>query len=94
VNGWIALAVGATLLVVFVVGQLLGFVDFSSKRRSSGTHGGILGIGDEVFSPRRYEAQLELDRQTRMPAPAPVAGDDDKGIYDGRIRIDLDDRAT
>lgn len=48
-----------------------------------------MGIGDEVFHPTRHEAQLELDRQTMLPAPAPLAGDGDKGVYDGIVHIDL-----
>ncbi len=89
-NGWIALAMAAGIVVLLVVGQKLGLVDLSSKNRSSGTHGGVMGIGDEVFNPRRYEAQLELDRQTMLPAPAPLAGDGDKGIYSGTVRIDIE----
>jgi hypothetical protein len=30
-----------------------------------------------------------MDRQTILPAPAPVAGDGDKGIFDGKVTIDL-----
>lgn len=48
-----------------------------------------MGIGDEVFHPTRHEAQLELDRQTMLPAPAPLAGDGDKGVYDGIVHIHL-----
>ncbi len=56
--------------------------------RGSGSAGaGMLGSVDEVFAPNRYEAMLEQERHTSLPAPAPLAGDDDKGIYDGRIRI-------
>ncbi len=44
-------------------------------------------IADEAFNPIRHEAQLELDRQTILPAPAPLAGDDDKGTYRGIVRI-------
>jgi hypothetical protein len=32
---------------------------------------------------------VELDRQTVLPAPAPVPGDGDKGIYEGQVKIDL-----
>jgi hypothetical protein len=88
-NGWIALAIVGGVAVLVVAGHMLGLIDLSSKNRSSGTHGGVFGVGDEVFNPQRYEAQLELDRQTVLPAPAPVAGDGDKGIYDGRIRIEV-----
>jgi hypothetical protein len=90
-NGWIALGFVVVVALVLVAGHLLGLVDLSSKNRSSGTHGGALGVADEVFNPQRYEAQLELDRQTMLPAPAPVAGDGDRGIYEGRIRIDLNE---
>jgi hypothetical protein len=46
-------------------------------------------IGDEVFNPSRYEAAIELDRQTVLPAPAPLPGDGDKGVYKGNVRIEL-----
>ena len=46
-------------------------------------------IADEVFSPTRYEAQVEMDRQTILPAPAPLPGDNDKGSYRGTIRIKI-----
>mgnify|MGYP006920751435 CR=1 FL=1 len=72
------------------VAQHFGWVDFSNKSKTSGSKGGVLGIGDEVFHPTRHEAQIELDRQTMLPAPAPLPGDGDKGVYDGRVRIDLD----
>jgi hypothetical protein len=90
-NGWIVLGFVVVVALVLIAGQLLGFIDLSSKNRSSGTHGGAFGVGDEVFNPQRYEAQLELDRQTLLPAPAPVAGDGDAGVYEGRIRIDVND---
>jgi hypothetical protein len=89
VNWWI---VGAVVAVVAlgVLASRLGWIDLSNKTK--GTGGGsssIVGIGDEVFAPTRHEAQVELDRQTMLPAPAPVAGDGDKGIFDGKIRIDV-----
>lgn len=87
-NWWI---VGGLVFVVVAVAiaNRLGWVDLSSKNRSSGTHGGAMGIGDEVFHPTRHEAQIELERQTVLPAPAPLAGDGDKGVYGGAVRIDL-----
>lgn len=88
---WWALGVIVVAVILVVVASRLGLVDFSNKSRSSGTVGGAMGIGDEVFNPQRHEAQIELDRQTILPAPAPLAGDGDKGIFDGRIRINLDD---
>jgi len=88
---WWALGVVALVVILVFVASRLGLVDFSNKARSSGTVGGAMGIGDEVFNPQRHEAQIELDRQTILPAPAPLAGDGDKGIFDGTIRIDLGD---
>lgn len=35
----------------------------------------MIGSIDEVFSPSRHEAKLELDQQQRLPQPAPVPGD-------------------
>jgi len=89
---WWVLAIIAVVLVAIVVAARFGLVDFSNKARSSGTVGGAMGIGDEVFNPQRHEAQIELDRQTILPAPAPLAGDGDKGIYNGVVRINLDER--
>lgn len=95
---WIALAIVAALVLLGYLAQRLGWIDLSNKARAGGSSGGISGIGDEVFHPTRHETQLELDRQTLLPAPAPLAGDGDKGIidgarpYHGRIEIDLDER--
>jgi hypothetical protein len=93
VNWWIVGAVVVVVIVLLVVANRLGWIDLSDKsRRRGGSSGGsIVSIGDEVFAPTRHEAQVELDRQTVLPAPAPVAGDGDKGIFhDGPVRIRLD----
>lgn len=77
-------------VVLGVIAQRLGWIDLSDKRRSGrGSGPGFVSIGDEVFNPTRHEAQLELDRQTMLPAPAPVPSDGVAGIYDGRIRISV-----
>ena len=89
VNGWIVLGVVVAIGVLVYIAQHFGWIDLSDKNKSSGTSGSVMGIGDEVFNPTRHEAQVELDRQTVLPAPAPVAGDGDKGIYGGRVEIDL-----
>jgi len=74
------------ITVAAILGQRKGWVDFSwnQKRR-----GGSMTIADEVLNPTRYEAQVEMDRQTILPAPAPLPGDDDKGIYRGTVRINI-----
>lgn len=76
---------------VGVVAQRRGWIDLSDKSaRKPGGSGSYMSIGDEVFHPTRHEAQQELDRQSSLPAPAPVPGDgapDD--IYAGRVRIRL-----
>jgi hypothetical protein len=89
VNPWIVAAVIVAASTLGLIAHRFGWIDLSNKIRSGGTHGGALGVGDEVFNPTRYEAQLELDRQTILPAPAPVAGDGDKGIYSGSVKIEL-----
>ena len=88
---WLIFAgIALVLLVLGFVAQHRGWIDLSNKSRTSGkAGGGVMGIGDEVFSPTRYETQLELDRQTMLPAPAPLAGDGDKDIYKGNVRIDV-----
>ncbi|CAN5365704.1 hypothetical protein BH11ACT5_BH11ACT5_03420 [soil metagenome] len=101
---WIVIVIVVAIGALFWVAQHFGWIDLSNKSRTSGGGGGIAGIGDEVFNPTRYEAQIELDRQTILPAPAPLPGDDDFGVairgaaarddldnknYDGQVRIDL-----
>ena len=89
-DGWLALGIAAVAIVVIVIAQRVGWIDLSNKNQNSGPSGGVMGIGDEVFNPTRHEAQIELDRQTVLPAPAPLPGDGDKGIYRGRVEIDLE----
>lgn len=88
---WIVLIIVVAVGVLFYVAHYFGWIDLSNKSKTSGSKGGALGIGDEVFHPTRHEAQIEMDRQTVLPAPAPVAGDGDKGVYDGKVQINLDD---
>ena len=88
------MVVGCVLFGILV--QRFGLIDIvgKSKSRSAGNGAGLIGIGDEVFAPARHEAAMELDRQTILPAPAPLAGDpirpaQDTGVYRGRVKIDL-----
>jgi len=81
------------LIGLATLAQFKGWIDLGNKSTRGGSGGGGLAtIGDEVFHPTRHETQLELDRQTMLPAPAPVAGDGDKDVYKGNVRIDLSDR--
>ena len=104
VQPWVVILIILGIAALFWVAQHFGWIDLSNKSRTSGGGGGIAGIGDEVFNPTRHEAQVELDRQTILPAPAPLPGDDDFGIadiknssgsgveqknYDGQVTIDL-----
>lgn len=82
----------AVLVVVVIVAVKLGWIDLSNKaHRGSGTMSGAIGGSfDEIFAPTRHEAQQELDRQSFLPAPAPLPGDGDKGAWDGgKITIDV-----
>jgi hypothetical protein len=91
VEPWVVVIIVVAIGVLFYIAQHFGWIDLSNKRKSSGSSG-AMGIGDEVFNPTRHEAQIELDRQTVLPAPAPLPGDGDHGIYDGQVRIDLTKR--
>lgn len=82
------LLIAAAVIGLGWLANRLGWIDLSNKSKTSGS-AGIASIGDEVFHPTRHEAQIELDRQTILPAPVPLPGDDDKGVYGGRVRIDL-----
>jgi hypothetical protein len=90
--GWWILGGVAALIVVLWVANRVGWIDLSDKSRRGGSGGGgLMQIGDEIFAPARHEAQVELDRQSRMPAPAPIPGDGHKGIYlGGTVSITLD----
>lgn len=88
---WIIPIIIAVVVVVTVIAERLGWIDLSNKSRSGGTIGGVMGMGDEVFNPTRHEAQIELDRQTVLPAPAPLAGDGDKNVFRGVVEINLDE---
>lgn len=90
-NWWVFGGVVVGIAALGYLGQRFGMFDLlgRNKAKSAGNGAGLMGIGDEVFAPARHEAQIELDRQTILPAPAPVAGDGDKGIYEGQVTIDL-----
>ena len=88
-TGWITLGVLLAIAGLVYLAQAQGWIDLTNKNRSSGSGGGIGGIGDEVFHPTRFEAQVELDRQTILPAPAPLPGDGDKGIFGGKVEITI-----
>lgn len=92
-NWWILGAVVLGIPVLSYLAHRFKIIDLTGKNqaKSAGNGAGLIGIGDEVFAPARHEAAMELDRQTILPAPAPVAGDGDKGIYDGRVTINLGD---
>jgi hypothetical protein len=92
----LVLFIGAIVAIVALgfVAQRFGWIDLSNKTKTGGSGGSALGIGDEVFHPARHEAQIELDRQTVLPAPAPLAGDSDRGVYRGKVEIDLGAEGT
>ena len=77
---WIWVGIAALVVALVWVAVRRGWIDLSDKTRRGGGGGGVMMIGDEVFAPRKHEAQVELDRQSRLPVPAPVPGDGDKGI--------------
>ena len=89
---WIVVLIIVGVGVAFYLAQHFGLIDLTNKSKSSGGGSGIGGIGDEVFHPTRHEAQVEMDRQSILPAPAPLPGDGDFGIYDGQVKIDLTQR--
>lgn len=95
--GWLLIA--SALIGLGMLAQRRGWIDLRGDGRRGGSGGGLVGIGDEVFNPTRHEAALELDRQTSLPALAPIPGDGTLGIpriesdpdegegYRGRIRL-------
>ncbi|MGO4594688.1 hypothetical protein AB4Z18_12795 [Leifsonia sp. 2TAF2] len=89
---WWVVGIVAAFVALIVVAVKLGWIDLSNKaQRGSGTMSGAIGGSfDEVFAPTRHEAQQELDRQSFLPAPAPLPGDaGDTGWEGGKIVLDL-----
>ncbi|MGL4340002.1 MAG: hypothetical protein ACRCSP_06235 [Rhodoglobus sp.] len=86
---WVVILIIVGVCAFFYLADRFGLIDLSNKSKSTGHGGGIAGIGDEIFHPTRHEAQVEMDRQSILPAPAPLPGDGDFGIYDGRVNVDL-----
>ena len=89
---WVVPIIIVGIVVLGFLAQRFGLIDLTGRQRTSGSSG-VMGIGDEVFHPTRHEAQIELDRQTILPAPAPLPGDGaedpGRGVYSGKVRIDL-----
>jgi hypothetical protein len=86
---WIIFAgIAVVLAVLGVIAQKRGWIDLSDKTAKKGAGSGM-GLMDEFFHPTKYEAQIQMDRQSVLPAPAPAPGDGDKDIYSGNVRIDL-----
>ena len=77
---WIWLGIAVLVVALVAVAVRRGWIDLSDKTKRGGGGGGVMMIGDEVFAPRKHEAQVELDRQSRLPVPSPIPGDGDKGI--------------
>lgn len=88
---WIAPIAVVGIVVLGWLAQRAGLIDLRPTTKRGGGVAGLVGGIDEFFAPTRHEAQLELERQTELPAPAPLPGDGDKGVYGGRLRIELDD---
>jgi hypothetical protein len=76
------------LVPLGVLAQRKGWIDLSTKKGREAGGAGMMAV-DEVFHPAAYQAHLEQDRQTSMPAPAPVAGDGDRDVYKGSVKIEL-----
>jgi len=87
---WFPIGLAGFVLLGYLANRV-GWIDLSNKiERRGGGSGSLLGIGDEVFAPARHEAAIELDRQSVLPAPAPVAGDPvEDRVYEGRITINV-----
>ncbi|CAN5238613.1 hypothetical protein BH11ACT3_BH11ACT3_05700 [soil metagenome] len=83
------------LLVALILGAAIAMLAFPSylrrhpdQRGASSATGGLVGSVDDVFHPEGAAAALALDEEQRLVQPIPTP-DGDKGIADGRIRIDL-----
>lgn len=83
---------GGVVAGILVAGWLLqhfGLIDLSTKRQGRGGLSGMVTMVDEVFAPTKHEAAIQADAVSRLPAPAPVPGDGDKGVFGGRVVIEV-----
>lgn len=88
---WVAIP--AAIVVICVIGQLTGLMDFSMKGKDGmRSAGNIMGPIDGLFAPSRQEALQEQERQTELPAPAPTPGDPLLDLERGIATIDLSER--
>lgn len=69
-------------VIVIGLAILIAVVSVASERRRrakgkrvSGALTGAFGSIDEVFRPATHSANTIQEAETRMPAPAPLAGD-------------------
>ncbi|MGX5694744.1 hypothetical protein ACWKWP_00965 [Agromyces soli] len=76
---WAWVLIAAAVVAVGWLAVRLRWIDLSDKTKRKPSGHAVMMIGDEVFAPRKYEAQIELERQNRLPTPAPTP-DGDKGI--------------
>jgi hypothetical protein len=68
------------LIAVALVGVIIAATVAMASRPWRGGPGssglsGMFGAMEEVFSPGRYEARIEQERQLQAPAPAATPGD-------------------
>jgi hypothetical protein len=84
----------AAAVVIMLVADRAGWIDLSNKADRPGTSSGVFSMMDEVFAPTRHEAQVEYDRQTSLPVPAPSPADDDHDLLSGRVLIKVPARAN
>ena len=87
---WLVWVIVPTVIVVVcVIGQITGFMDFRQGKDGRRAAGNILGPVDSLFAPTRQEALQEQERMTELPAPAPAPGDPLLDLDKGVAKIDV-----
>jgi len=90
---WIVwVIVPAVIVVVSIIGQLTGFMNFRSEKGWRRSAGNLLAPIDGLFAPNRQEAMQEHERMTELPAPAPSPGDPLVDLEKGIARIDVSEK--
>ncbi len=69
------LVLSAVVVVIVIAAVASNRRTRAKGRRYGGALSGSFGVLDEVFRPATYEASTIQEAETRMPAPAPIAGD-------------------
>lgn len=89
--GFAVIALGGVAVLAGLAAWTVHLTRHPQKRGPASAGSGLLTAAfDELFHPTAMDARDEQDREQRLVVPAPTP-DQDLGMAEGRIRLDLDE---